>query len=371
MEYLTTVSVSPEASFYKIEGESQTQVERYIATTPQSRNICNRSELLGCEYTSQLREAMVATLSHAPFAERIQAHDESRVCVLNFLRGGLNFDLRNALHQAYGLNRHSSAFMSSQRYKVDGQWQVNENMYRKLKIPRGAMMLVADVVATGVTLDSGFFVLLDHLLAIGSSIQHLVFFTFGCQKVEDYLTRYDELFRKHFPDYEGMSIVYFEGKFRLVDSFPNDTFRIAIHGTDLVRRDCLLAPEFELSQYESPAYPLERCTIYDAGSRAFDIPGYIEDVLEYWEEVAKLASQGLTLTDALIERWPEAEYVSHEQFLSHKRESWRGVKDTLLNKLYAGYKARWTEEFTQEAQSSEALAKLCEERISTLKSLME
>ena len=64
---------------------------------------------------------------------------------------------------------------------------------------------------------------------------------------------------------------------------------------------------------------MERCTIYDAGSRSFDVPEYIKDVIEYWEEVEKLSKDGFTLFDALKERWNENDYSSKSEFYHIKK----------------------------------------------------
>jgi hypothetical protein len=291
------------------------------------------------------------------------------VCVLHFLRGGLNFDLRNALHDAYGLNAHASVFMSSQRARVDGRWQVREDMYRKLQIPPGALLLAADVVATGVTVANGLEVLLDHLVATGSSIRGLVFFTIGCHKLEKCLAAFEPRFRAAFPDFAGSHAVYLEGKFRLVDSRTG--LRIGIPGTDLVRRDALLAPELEASHHDRPSNALERCAIYDAGSRAFDIPTHVADVLEYWRQVAELAAAGWTLRDALAERWPTPEYAGREQFLARKDEVWRGVDTRTLDDLWQRHCMQWSEAFAARAATPGALADLCAERVETLERILE
>jgi hypothetical protein len=79
---------------------------------------------------------------------------------------------------------------------------------------------------------------------------------------------------------------------------------IALQGTDLLRWPATVAPEFLESQAEDPAFPLERCTIYDAGSRAFNAPEYLEDVQEYWGQVKELAEKGMTYSDYLAQRIP-------------------------------------------------------------------
>jgi hypothetical protein len=314
---------------------------------------------------------MTVALATAPFRPAIEAHAESRVCVLTFLRGGLNFDLRNALHDACGLTTHSSAFMSSQRYMLDGRWIVREDNYRKLRVPPGALILTGDVVATGVTVEHGLEVVLEQLKAIGSSLRGLVFFTIGCERLEQLLAGFDRKFRAAFPGpdgYAGSAAVYLEGRFRLVARA--DELRIGLPGTDLVRRGCLLAPEFEASQHEAVAYPLERCTVYDAGSRAFDIPCYVEDVVGYWRQVAALAEGGFTLAEALDERWPRDDYGSREAFVERRAALWQGVPRDELDRLYDLHLARWTEGFSTRAGAAAALAALCAERIEALEAVV-
>jgi len=64
---------------------------------------------------------------------------------------------------------------------------------------------------------------------------------------------------------------------------PESRLTIRFTGTDLLRGgESVIAPDFLESQYENPAYPIERCTIYDAGSRAFWVREYAEDVRSYW-----------------------------------------------------------------------------------------
>lgn len=364
MQHLERLSAGPEAAWYAIRGDFEGRVSRYVVSTPASRDVCNRPEVLGVEFNMALLEAMTASLRHAPFRKRIEQHPEERVCVVNFLRGGLNFELRRALHAAYGFNRHSSAFMSSQRSRVDGRWQVQEDMYRKLEIPRDAVLVMGDVVATGVTLENGLNVIVDHLRNIGSSARAVVFFTIGCHKAEKVLDRVDARLREAFPGYEETVLVYLEGKFRLVDS--RSPLRIGIPGTDLVRRETLLAPEFARSQFDAVAWPLERCAIYDAGSRAFDIPTYVEDVLEYWEQVDALAAEGWTLRQALLERWPEMGPAAPATVLDAMHRAWRGLDPAFVSEFRATHATFWERAEERRVDTAEALAAVCRERIATL-----
>jgi hypothetical protein len=109
--------------------------------------------------------------------------------------------------------------------------------------------------------------------------------------------------REHFPLYEKTTLIYLEGCFTVPR--VETKLRIKVTGTDLLRLNAVMAPEFITSQYEDPCYPIQRCAIYDAGSRAFWPPEYIEDLHGYWSEVKSLSDQGVTYEELLKERFPE------------------------------------------------------------------
>ena len=112
----------------------------------------------------------------------------------------------------------------------------------------------------------------------------------------------DERCRRIFPGYDRSAVIYFEGKFRLATEETPLTIRIP--ETDLVRRDATLAPEFVESQYDDPAFPIERCAIYDAGSRAFLPDVHLADVADYWRKTLALARTSVTYAQLLAERFP-------------------------------------------------------------------
>lgn len=363
MQYLEHISKTPYAVWYRVQGDYAGAIQRYVVTTPDSRRICNEPELVGWQFTDAMRHAVTGALATAPFAGAIQSVPQHRVCVLNFLRGGLNFDLRTALHDAYGMNHHVSAFMSSQRRRTEGRWEVHEDMYRKLRIPDGAILMVGDVVATGATISNGLSVLLSHMTQLGSRLSMLVFFAVGCHKLEKHLEAFHERCLELFPNYEATHAVYLEGKFKLVDSKTH--LRISIQGTDLIKPGALLAPEYALTQYGSLNYPLERCVIYDAGSRAFDVPHYLDDVAGYWTELRNLARRGWTMADALQERWPDRQDDQVEQ----EHRTWRGIDEDLFVRIQQARENRWTEAFQKTGATARALERLCDERLGTIEGL--
>ena len=104
-------------------------------------------------------------------------------------------------------------------------------------------------------------------------------------------------------EFDDSRVVYLEGVFQTAT--VDTAMSIKIEGTDLLRTGGTLAPEFLESQYESPSFPVERCTIYDAGSRAFDLTEYFADVRGYWQANLALAAGGMTYARLLRERMPE------------------------------------------------------------------
>jgi hypothetical protein len=124
-----------------------------------------------------------------------------------------------------------------------------------------------------------------------------------------------------------------------------------------------VAPEFALSQYEQKRYPLERCVIYDAGSRAFDIPTYAADVRQYWRSVSALAADGVTLVDAIEERWPDPWRHDRAALDAYIAERWHGVEPELGDLLWQRAGARWTEEFLDRGARPQALSELALARL--------
>jgi hypoxanthine-guanine phosphoribosyltransferase len=291
---------------YGIEDEKDTVVKRYILSTPETRAICNDPLVMGVEYTEKLKTACSTFLRLIKGPETIELY-ENRSVVFNILRGGLNFGLRGALAQAFGWNNHSSSFVTAQRARVTESpelWHITEDEYQKITFPERAQIILGDVVATGTSLKHGLDIMIKEAVKQGTELSSILFFTIGGQMSEQRLIEADKACRKHFPNYEGTHVCYIEGRFFVPTTETNVSIKIT--GTDLMRCNSLMAPEFIESNLESPSYPLERCTIYDAGSRAFQIEEYRDDVIEYWKGVLEL-SKTMTFEELLSERFPEIE----------------------------------------------------------------
>lgn len=277
----------------------------FIASTSESRQICNDPLVFGVEYTRRLSAACARVLR--VLRPTLREHHTS---VVHLLRGGLNFGLREALHDAYGWNGHGSSFLSAQRRRTVSdpeQWEITEAGYRKFHVCNGVDLVCGDVVASGTSLRHAVDTMLDGLLERGCELRSVLFFTIGGGRTEEVFQEAAERIAREHPGFLGTTIVYLEGRFPVA---AHDTpLAIKFTGTDLLRQGDALAPEFQESQYESPMFPVERCTIYDAGSRAFEPRAYLEDVLEYWEQVEAL--QGRSFAEYAKERCP---WLSAERF---------------------------------------------------------
>lgn len=301
------LSPSNETSFYKL--ESNSKFSSFVCSTPETRNICNNPLVFGIKYTANLQQACANILCDLKNSNQINLQ-EKETMVLHLLRGGLNFGLRESLGSAYNWNSHSSAFLSAQRAKKgDGltDWYVTESSYKKVYFPKTCSLVLGDVVATGTSLQYALEQMIEIAKNQDCSIRSILFFTIGSYISENIISAIDNRCREIFPNYEGATILYLEGCFDVATT--ETKLSIKIPGTDLLRSNSVLAPEFIESQYENPAYPLERCTIYDAGSRAFHVEEYLEDVIDYWTETKNLAKEGMTFNQLLKERFPELDSV--------------------------------------------------------------
>lgn len=350
-----------DVSLYQLHGPNGTNIIRYLVSTPETRFICNQPEIFGIEFSEKLYAAIRKTLEVLPEAEQFKKWPDYETNIVAILRGGLNFGIREALAKAYGYTKHSTTYLVSQRQKdpVTNKWKAEVQTYKKITIPKVVSFFLGDVIGTGTSLREALKTLQKLMDAVNvRTVKHFTVMTFGSENAEKVLEDWDALLRKKFPEYKGTIIIYFEGKFKLADDETKTIIRLTDSGTDFLRRDCMLTPEFALSQYEQVYYPLERCTIYDAGSRAFDILLYKQELQEYWAKMLKEANDGYTLFAALQERFPD-QFSSQEEFLHDKKQQWKGINENILHQMWLAHEQRWSSHFLEYAKTPDALKKIC------------
>jgi hypothetical protein len=365
---LEKIMGSNEISIYRLTDPHSKILERFVVSTEESRAVVNRPEITGTTFRNSLRKAISRTLRHFPDEENMGALTDRESSVLVFLRGGLSFDLTGALADAWNFENHTTSFMTSQRAKDDeGRWYITDFQYQKFDFPKNATIFCGDIVATGTTVQAGLTRMFKLAKNIGKPIKNFVFFTVGCHKIEKVLEDLEKEMRATFKGYSKTYVFYLEGKFHLADS--KTLVEIKQQGTDLLREPAIIAPEFELSQYDRLSSVLERCAIYDGGSRSFDPDFYMLELIRYWEEVAKLAENGWTLYRAMKERWSEEDHAKgKEEYVRRRLEGWRGVEREFIESIHDAYLKRWTSEFAEYANTSEALRLVAEKRLHELRS---
>lgn len=304
---LALLSKNNSLSLYEATVKGTNRTRCFVVSTPQSQRICNDPFLTGLAYTQALRQACAGALLALRDADVMQLTEDDTT-VLHILRGGLNFGLREALGDAFGWNDHASAFISAQRARRSPNsedWIITESDYKKIHLLKRNNIVFGDVVATGSSLEFALQRLRDEAVKTKVAIESLVFFTIGGPRSHEILSSLSSNLAELFPGYKGSVVVYFEGIFAVATN--QSPLSIKIDGTDLLRRDSLLAPEFVASQYQAPSFPIERCTIYDAGSRAFDPCEYFHDIADYWRKTLELARQGMSYARLVQERFPEVD----------------------------------------------------------------
>ncbi len=289
---------------YCLDNFSSKIIKTYVFSSPESRAITNNPFIIGTKYTNYLKQACSDALKTLKELKLLNSKEKESV-VFNILRGGLNFSLREALADSFSWNLHSSSFVSAQReYSKDSnEWLIKENTYSKVFFPKIFQAFMGDVVATGTSLTYALNSIVEKSREQSVELSELTFFTIGGEEAVKRILSFLEKINAQQKIQAVANIIFFDACFDVADETTN--LKIQLEGTDLIRtRTEFMAPEFIESQYENPAYPLERCAIYDAGSRAFWVKEYLEDVIDYWEKVHCLAKDGLSFEEMIKERFP-------------------------------------------------------------------
>ena len=349
-------------AIYEIKGLHEHPVRRLIVTSAPSRELINSPEITGCDFTDRLGLVTERALSLLPRYIDLDGLTDRSAHIFNLLRGGLNFGSLNALKRAYDFKNTSASFMTSERRRTaEGRWEIAEDQYQKFSIPQDATIFCGDITATGSTIANGFSRLTMLAKNTGISIRRIIFFTIGCHKAEKILADVDKFCRSAFKGYSETIVIYIEGKFHLADSKTDVS--IKIQGTDLLRHPALLPPEFLLSQFETFSPSLERCVIYDGGTRSFSVPEYLEDVTGYWRKVLDLAESGVNLDEYIEERLSTDSWtLSISEFVDLFEKRYPGLDLNTIEELYIAGK-QFRKNFLSGATT---LQDLCMERLGAL-----
>lgn len=358
---LRTLSRTDELALYTLESDSP--VTQLMASTPETRALCNRPEITGLPVTAALRTALTRVLArHAELGLAAPAAGEAGL--LTIMRGGMTFGLREALADSCGLDRATLSFVTAERFRDGGQWRIRQDQYRSYALPARGVLYLADVVATGTTLGHVLDQLLPVLRSSGTQLRALVVFTIGSAAAEKVLARFHKRAQQELgPGYERTVLVYLEGRFGLAGEVKTPV--IAEPGTDLLRFPALLTPEFELSQFERLSFPLERCVVYDLAQRCCDPQAHLAAVRKYWQRLMEL---GITCEEAFRERWL-VKFTTDEDLRTEAARLWADIPETLLAECATRRKELWRQ-LDVEGKTKAALIRACCQRIAELEQAM-
>ncbi len=368
---------------YYIENEEvPSDVKRYVVSTRDTRDLMNHPEIINCDFTNLMGNGVTNALKGINMLERLSCINSKFVNVYHILRGGLNFQVRNALRKAFGYKWHSSSYISSQRVLKEGRFEISEDYYRKFLVPNNATIYTADIVASGVSLDHGFEYINKYLESQNLQLKNMIFITIGCIEAEHVLSKWHKIFKQKFPGYERSILIYLEGRFALA---KKDTLLYNfLYDTDLLENyklGALLTPEFEHAQFDKMIIGLEACAIYDGGKKGFEPVNHVKDILEFWEkQLAVAKSKNISLWDEYNARFPLDMYFSDIDNLKagspeilerNKSKYWGGLIKEEYSKLYAKFKWLWSDVRIQAARVPGSFLQVCEKKIKYLKSLIE
>jgi hypothetical protein len=331
-------------------------VDVLVASSRPSIEIINTPECVGAEFQGKLSKALgnvVDFLLDEPLGSMLSA---CPLDVIYVLRGGLNFNLHQVLRDATGTDPEVS-FISSQRIEgIDG-FQIGETGYSKWSIQNSSVLCIGDICATGTTLTHLINAAISRYRIEEKALRHLLVISIGTANLMNLLAE-AALKLKHLwaNMFEGVTAVFLEGIFTLYHSHPL-LLKSHLSNTDFFRKDSPRSIQLEIEALKSPTTLLERCAIYDGGSRSFEPALYLNNLARYWQLIDGVASR-LSVHELLAIKTDALDYqLPYEQWRK-RRPWWRDETDieTMRDLHRTGHNV------VEELQSI-GLKELCERRL--------
>ena len=328
--------MSNDVSFYRSDMLHDPQIEVLLASTPQTRKILNTPEIKGIFFQTLLSDALHNILKSL-YASEVDTQISSSIQsspafdVLYILRGGLNFDLHRHLFSITG-RQPEVTFLSSQRVKEREaeSFSIEEQSYQKWNMQENALLCIGDISATGTTLKHTLNRVVLYSKQNNIQPRRLFFVTIGTYEALQAIQEYQqELQHAWGSQFEGITILFLEQIFSL---YTSNSILFATHSslkdahlpyTDFFRMDHPNAFEFEVESVANPICFLERCAIYDGGSRAFEPSLYMRNLCSYWQFLQDHSSS-LTVEKILAMK---SNFLDYELDYEHWLEKREWLKD--------------------------------------------
>ncbi|MEU0209792.1 phosphoribosyltransferase [Streptomyces canus] len=283
-----SLSVTGVSGLYALEGHSY-ELDVFISTSDFGCSLLTSPEIVGSAYQSMLRRAVQVGLeSLCEFKPDVRTSmSDTSVDVLYFLRGGLNFGTHVAVEELTG--RPSRVhFLSVSRDLSGVEVRIVDDAYRRIDgISSGNSLVIADIAATGSTINRAIDIIVEQRESLpecaASTPWQVVFVLIATVESLPVIAAATDKLRAAFATARPVraSVVVLEGLFRLHDPGAVDG-RGGI-GTDFVRRNGIMTPDYLAACLQTPSSLFEGCVIYDGGQRGFSPADHFAAVAEYWD----------------------------------------------------------------------------------------
>jgi len=288
----------------------------YIVSEAETRKLMNHPEVVGYEVYTALLNATSQMLYYLKEQRKITSAN-----ILSILRGALNYPLEESCYKEH-IRVHDISFISSERVFTNGEMTGLAIKYNKLTMVPNSTLIIGDIIASGETLVNCLNYVIEYYRKKDVKLRNIVFFTIGGTRGIELMEKMTKEIRQYWPDFEGISTIYYEGVFSCYE--PGDLGVSGINRAliDFYWKGGIIAPAFRRQTLSMRDPLFEKCTIYDGGARRYEIHEHIDEVLEFWNGILKRAN--IIDKQALLE-----EKLGHKLPISY--EDW--VKDCHYDEL--------------------------------------
>lgn len=334
---------------YKGEHE---KVPFFVLSHPDSSEILVSPEIIGLDFYLRLKQPTQNILQFVSTSLHLQS-----VCVLNIMRGGLNFPIEESSHNI-GLSIEGVSFVTTER-RTDENSSSCRITDSKITLCNDATFVIGDIVASGDTLKETVRTMV-HLYSLAKlRFKRIVLITFGTTETIRVIHEMNHEIRESWSDYEGITTFFYEGIFSAYNDAGITGFNTP--HIDFVPHGEFVCPEYRQRMIDKKSAIFEKCAIYDGGDRRFEPYRHIDTLLAYWERLCA-ASDWILLPAFIKEKLGYYSHCTFDEWLRFNGYDNLTDNSSQLTVLFDN------EQDMLQSFSQSAFAQLCLSRCKELKS---
>ena len=276
-----------------------------VASHPDSAEILVSPEITGISLYRRLKQPTRNILQYVAASCNLRS-----VCVLNIMRGGLNFPVEESSYDL-GLNVKGISFVTTERI-VKNDVPGCKILDSKIMLCNDATFVIGDIVATGETFRETVRCIVDLYSRANLQIKRIVLVTFGTVEALRIVNGLNREIRERWNDFEGIITVFYEGIFSAYTT--SGITGLNMPWIDFLPNGGFLCPEYRHRMIERENAPFEKCAIYDGGDRRFEPGKHIDALLVYWENLNIYWSK-FQLPEFVAEKFGYGSDCSYEDWL--------------------------------------------------------